>query len=109
MDIDPPYYVTFEGRAFGRNSLTTIRVSAVEGGSRIELLNGAFEVLEPAELPPEIQGSGPGSLQKLAAIIEQDIENGVIRPEHFEESAGLKVKLARPGVAKGRYANIVRG
>ena len=86
--------------------LTTIRVTAEEGGSTIQILNGADTVEEPAEVPAEIQGSGPASLQKPAEIIKQDIESGVIRPEHFEESAELKVKLARPGVAKGRFASL---
>jgi hypothetical protein len=109
VDVDPPNYVTSESQAFGRTSLLTIRVTAVEGGSKIQLLNGPAQVVDPeVEVPQELQGSGPGSLEKLAEIIEQDIEKGIIRPEHLEETSGLKVSLRRPGVAKGRFGNLVR-
>ena len=113
VDFDPPNYLTIEAKAFGRTSLITIRITAEEGGSTLEMLYGLPTQDDPvaafdlAELVAFSQEGGEEAMARFAQIIAEDIESGLINPDLFEQTRVQKESLRRPGVSKGRFGRVV--
>jgi hypothetical protein len=112
VDFDPPNYLSIHSKAFGRSSLVTMRISAVEGGSTFEILYGLPTPDDPAaemdfaEVAAFSQKGGEEAVARFAQIIAEEIESGLITPDQFELTQFRKEELRRPGVSKGRYGQL---
>jgi len=107
-DMEAPNFVTKHNTT--ENSITTYTYKPVEGGTLFTMI---YKLMDPnlkfnETEKQELQKMGQSIVNMFAQIVDEEIAAERIKPEQLKEMVDMKSDFIRPGVERGRYAELVK-